>query len=96
MTEIGFAPQPEDVDGGGYRLSLRHCPFREVAERHRDVICALHLGLMRGALATMRAPVSADRLDPFVEPGLCVAQLTATGQPSQSGQPGQPGQPGEG
>jgi hypothetical protein len=24
----------------------------------------------------MRAPVSTDRLDPFVEPSLCVAQLT--------------------
>jgi predicted ArsR family transcriptional regulator len=40
------------------------------------VICALHLGLMRGALARMRAPVSVDRLDPFVEPSLCVAHLS--------------------
>jgi len=40
------------------------------------VICSLHLGLMRGALERMRAPVTADRLDPFVEPSLCVARLT--------------------
>ncbi|HEX9042757.1 MAG TPA: hypothetical protein VF838_17375 [Trebonia sp.] len=40
------------------------------------MICSLHLGLMRGALARMRAPVTADRLDPFLEPRLCVAQLT--------------------
>jgi predicted ArsR family transcriptional regulator len=77
MTELGFAPQPAADDGGQYRLGLHQCPFREVAERHRDVICSLHLGMMRGALARMRAPLSADRLDPFVEPGLCVARLTA-------------------
>ncbi len=77
MEELGFSPQPEDRDGAGQcRLRLRQCPFREVAQHHQDVICALHLGLMRGALARMRAPVSADRLDPFVEPSLCVAYLS--------------------
>ena len=80
MDELGFAPQAETGPGSGqYRLGLRQCPFREVAERHRDVICSLHLGLMRGALARMRAPVTADRLDPFVEPSLCVARLTERG-----------------
>ena len=79
MEELGFSPQAEAGDGAGqYRLCLRQCPFREVAQHHQDVICALHLGLMRGALARMRAPVSADRLDPFVEPTLCIAQLTAS------------------
>ena len=78
MGELGFSPQAEAGDGAGrYRLCLRQCPFREVAERHQDVICALHLGLMRGALERMRAPVTADRLDPFVEPSLCVARLSA-------------------
>jgi predicted ArsR family transcriptional regulator len=77
MTELGFAPQPGAGDAGQYRLDLQHCPFREVAERHQDVICSLHLGMMRGALTRMRAPLGADRLDPFVEPGLCVARLTA-------------------
>lgn len=80
MAELGFAPQAEGGDAGGeYRLGLRQCPFREVAKHHRDVICPLHLGLMRGALARMRAPVSAERLDPFVEPSLCVARLTTSG-----------------
>ncbi|MGH3266697.1 MAG: helix-turn-helix transcriptional regulator [Trebonia sp.] len=75
MEEMGFAPQAEAVDGT-QRLCLRQCPFREVAKHHQDVICSLHLGLMRGALSRMRAPVTADRLDSFVEPSLCVARLT--------------------
>lgn len=78
MAEFGFAPQPEEGEDGQYRICLHQCPFREVAERHKDVVCALHLGMMRGALTTLRAPLRADRLDPFVEPSLCVASLTAT------------------
>lgn len=83
MEELGFAPQAEADGGGQYRLCLRQCPFREVAQHHQDVICSLHLGLMRGALARMRAPVTADRLDPFVEPSLCVARLTARDDPGE-------------
>ena len=78
MRELGFEPHAAaGADDGQYRLQLRQCPFLEVARQHRDVICALHLGLMRGALDLMRAPVTADELAPFVEPGLCVARLTA-------------------
>jgi predicted ArsR family transcriptional regulator len=84
MEELGFAPQAQAADGEGqYRLYLRQCPFREAARHHQDVICSLHLGLIRGALARMRAPVTADRLDPFVEPGLCVARLTARKDPGE-------------
>ncbi len=84
MEELGFAPQAEAGDGGGqYRMCLRQCPFREVAQHHQNVICALHLGLMRGALDRMRAPLTADRLDPFVEPSLCVARLTERDDPGE-------------
>jgi hypothetical protein len=30
---------------------------------------------MRGALESWEAPVTADRLDPFVEPDLCLVQF---------------------
>src|SRR5215469_5274188 len=74
MAELGFAPQTE-ADGPQYRLRLHECPFLEVARQHQDVVCPLHLGLMQGALAQMRAPVSATRLEPFAEPSVCVAHL---------------------
>ena len=75
LDGLGFAPEAVSDDGGRYRLNLRQCPFREVAQQHGNVICALHLGLMRGALGKMRAPVTADRLEPFVESSLCVASF---------------------
>jgi predicted ArsR family transcriptional regulator len=79
MRELGFEPHTvtSTSTDGQYELQLRQCPFLEVARQHRDVICALHLGLIRGAFDLMRAPVTADGLDPFAEPGLCVARLTA-------------------
>lgn len=81
LAEIGFAPEAV-TDGDGCRLRLHQCPFREVAERHQDVVCALHLGLMQGIREQLRAPVSADRLRPFVEPSVCIAELSAWNPPA--------------
>lgn len=77
LDAIGFQPESAPTDAG-VEVRLRHCPFREVAERHTDVVCALHLGLMRGALEELRAPLQAESLTPFVAPSLCVAQLHRT------------------
>ncbi|WP_233488882.1 helix-turn-helix domain-containing protein [Blastococcus sp. TF02-9] len=73
LTEIGFAP--EVAAEAPRTLRIPHCPFREVAAEHRDVVCSIHLGLMQGALEEMRAPVTADRLVLFVAPDLCLAHL---------------------
>jgi predicted ArsR family transcriptional regulator len=43
-------------------------PFREAAEQHADVVCSVHLGLMRGLLSELDAPLEARRLHSFVEP----------------------------
>jgi predicted ArsR family transcriptional regulator len=72
LAEIGFGAE---LAPDGSRVLLRHCPFLEVAQAHREVVCSVHLGLMQGALAEMRAPFTAKRLEPFVEPSLCVASL---------------------
>jgi predicted ArsR family transcriptional regulator len=76
LAEIGF--EPEAVAAGGQRrILLHHCPFREVAETQRDVVCSIHLGLMQGLLAGIDAPIDAKRLEPFVQPNLCIAHLTS-------------------
>lgn len=77
LDAIGFQPESGPGDDG-VEVRLRHCPFREVAERHTDIVCAIHLGLMRGALEELRAPLEAESLTPFVRPSLCVAQLRRT------------------
>lgn len=62
-------------------VRLHHCPFREVAEKHTEVVCQIHLGLMQGALDELGTPLAATSLDPLVTPQLCLAHL-ATAQPS--------------
>jgi predicted ArsR family transcriptional regulator len=78
MDEIGFAPEHALAQ---QEIRLWHCPFLEVAEEHREVVCSVHLGLMQGALAEMRAPITTERLLPLVEPSLCVAALGPAGTP---------------
>lgn len=74
FSELGF--MPEAVDSAGERKILLHrCPFRQVAESNQEVACAVHLGMLKGALSEMGAPLEATRLEPFVEPTLCVAHL---------------------
>lgn len=73
LGDIGFLPELVQ-SGKRSEIWLRHCPFLEVAEAHHDVVCAVQLGLMQGALAEGRAPLTADRLEPFVKPSLCVAR----------------------
>jgi predicted ArsR family transcriptional regulator len=72
LDTMGFAPEPT---ADGKEIHLRNCPFREVADENLQVVCAVHLGIMQGVLEELRSPVTATRLEPFVEPQLCVAHL---------------------
>ncbi|MFW6204480.1 MAG: helix-turn-helix transcriptional regulator [Actinomycetota bacterium] len=76
LDDIGFAPEAATT-GRDRQILLHHCPFRETASEHREIVCSIHLGLMQGILAELGAPIDADRLEPFVEPSLCIAHLAA-------------------
>lgn len=75
FREIGFAPR-QAGDGRIRRVELTDCPFRELARSFPDVVCSVHLGLLRGMLQRLGMPNAQEaRLQPFVEPQLCVAEL---------------------
>ena len=81
FTELGFMPEAVE-NAGGRKILLHRCPFRQVAESNQTVVCSVHLGMLKGALTEMGAPLEATRLEPFVEPKLCVAHLRErTGRP---------------
>lgn len=85
LDDVGFAPESTE-DDGGHQILLRQCPFLEVAEAHREVACAVHLGLMQGTLAELRAPLAVDELRPFAVPSGCVAlarRVPLTAEPAQ-------------
>lgn len=75
LDEIGFVPEPV-VAGRKRQIELHHCPFREAADLHRDVVCSVHLGLMRGLLSELDAPLDAVRLEPFARPDVCITHLS--------------------
>lgn len=74
LDQLGFSPDRDD-SADEPRIALRHCPFLELAEQRSAVVCPIHLGLMQGALESWNAPLSVTRLDPFVEPDVCMTHL---------------------
>lgn len=75
LDDLGFAPEQDPRDRR--RIGLRHCPFLELAETYAAVVCPIHLGLMRGVMESAGSSVTVESLEPFVEPDLCVAHLSA-------------------
>ena len=59
----------------GDRIEMHRCPFAALAEESPEVICTLHRGIIDGALEAADRGAQVDRLEPFAEPGLCVARL---------------------
>ena len=77
LEEFGFDPRLE-ADESGHTVLMQHCPFGEVADHYRKIVCSVHLGLMQGALDELGAHVEASELEPFVRPGVCAAHLGAS------------------
>lgn len=68
LDDLGFAPEP---DRSSTRVRLTRCPLLEAAHRHPEIVCAVHLGLVRGALTEHGSDTAGVRLLPFAEPGAC-------------------------
>lgn len=78
FAELGFDPELVS-DEADRHIRLHSCPFRDAARANPEVVCSIHLGLLRGTLARLGAPPTATQLLPFVEPELCLATLTPAG-----------------
>lgn len=78
LTEIGFEPEPAGPD----RIALRHCPFLELAEVDTEIVCAVHKGMMRGALDGWHSPVTVQWLEPLISRDLCLAKLEPVQSPN--------------
>lgn len=73
LDELGFAP---DADAGNTSIALRRCPLLDAVRAAPEVVCAVHLGLARGALAARGASTASVELTPFAEVGACRLLLT--------------------
>lgn len=76
QSRLGFDPTVIDVEGGAV-MAFAHCPFRELAERHPDLVCGLHRGLVEGLVDEIgRAEVV--RFHPLVDRAPCQVELAVS------------------
>lgn len=75
MERYGFDPEWGEDSAAGTRLRLRACPFTALVKDHAKIVCALHGGLIEGALEASDSALGLDRLTPFTDPTTCTAAL---------------------
>src|SRR5699024_4063743 len=88
LDTLGFAPEPapseektapsEEKSGKNTEtrsFRLTRCPLLEAAHEYPDIVCGVHLGLVRGALDVFGDAETESEIDPFSEPGACRLRL---------------------
>jgi predicted ArsR family transcriptional regulator len=75
LDELGFAPE---ADAQASTVALRRCPLLDAARQHPEVVCSVHLGIVRGALEDAGGDPEPTELLPFAEPGACRLHLDTT------------------
>ena len=68
LRDAGYLPVRR-----GDEIRLLNCPFHELAQRHRNVTCAMNEALLQGTLAAAGLPDGAAHLDP--QPGMCCVAI---------------------
>lgn len=85
FVEMGFEsriePAParaENTGAGSSQVDLRlhACPFVAMAKDQPEIVCAAHLGVMRGYLDVLGAADTSAILIPWDTPGSCLARIS--------------------
>ena len=69
LAQQGYEPSR----GGDGVIRLRNCPFHQLAEQHKDVVCGMNLALVEGLVAGLGAGEWHPVLDPA--PGRCCVAI---------------------
>jgi len=77
MAEAGFEPRFRRLGKQTVEVSLRDCPFRDLVDDHRDLVCGIHRGLLEGMLGALKPPLVMTEFAPLVERSIC--RLVARG-----------------
>lgn len=75
LEDVGFAPEP---DAANEHVVLTRCPLIEAANKHPEIVCGVHLGIIQGSFAEMGLDGAESTLVPFSAPGQCALHLRAT------------------
>ena len=81
FVEGGFAPQLAD---DGTVVTLHRCPFMTLAVEQPEVVCSVHLGLIRGVLEEYADPRSVHLTPVLDGSGPCVLRLGGRPRPRRT------------
>ena len=76
LAGLGFDPARVD-DADDVTIAFTHCPFRELAEAHPDLVCSMHRGMVEGFVAA-RGDADVTRFHPLVDRSPCRVELQTT------------------
>ena len=76
LEDLGFEPRQDEAAPS--TVLLTRCPLLEAARRNPGIVCAVHLGMLRGVLAAYGADSTGSALEPFAEPGACRVVIPPT------------------
>jgi len=74
LAELGFDPATGD-GGAAVTIAFTHCPFRELAEAHPEVVCNLHRGLIEGFVEQLGG-ASVDHFATLADRDPCQVELS--------------------
>jgi predicted ArsR family transcriptional regulator len=69
LAEAGFDPRFRRRGSRSVELALRACPFRDLLEEHRELVCTVHRGLIEGMLEGARPRLHLRSFEPLADRG---------------------------
>jgi predicted ArsR family transcriptional regulator len=69
LAEAGFDPRFRRKGTRTVEIALRGCPFRDLLEDHRELVCTVHRGLLEGMLEGSRPALHLRSLEPLADRG---------------------------
>jgi predicted ArsR family transcriptional regulator len=82
LEDLGFEP---DLDVDALEVTLACCPFPDLARSRAEVVCSVHLGIVRGVLAAEGGPLVALDLEALTRPRRCLLRLGTSEAPGTDG-----------
>ncbi|WP_436794574.1 helix-turn-helix transcriptional regulator [Actinospongicola halichondriae] len=73
LAGLGFDPARVD-DDDSVTIAFAHCPFRELAEAHPDLVCSMHRGMVEGFVAA-RGDATVTDFHPLTDRTPCQVEL---------------------
>ena len=67
LADAGFDPRFRRRENRSVEIGLRGCPFRDLLDDHRELVCTVHRGLLEGMLEGSRPRLHLRSFEPLAD-----------------------------